>query len=201
MLLLYGIEIILCRSSHLKQFNIQYAYRSIHTFFNHFMVSDAVSHLESILRAATSFKVWKKEDSTQLLLYMELLQQLIVAALEIYYSQSVREDAIIKQDNETGILLQQHFVSSNGDCNTWNCFPRSLTLQQYYNPYKAIKKLAKYMSVQEWKIFIKDCIEYALLKATITDVLTAYDILLIRLRLLQLIEACHLLDVRTNAHK
>jgi hypothetical protein len=130
---------------------------------------------------------------------MELLQELIDAALEIYYSHSIREDAIMKQDNETGILLQQHFVSNDSDCNTWNCFPRSLTLQQYYNPYKAIKKLAKYMSVQQWKKFIKDCTEYALLKATIADVRPAYDILLICLRLLQLIEACHLLDVRTNA--
>ena len=57
------------------------------------------------------------------------------------------------------------------------------------------------MAVQEWKMFIKDCSEYALLKGTIADVLPAYDILLIRLRLLQLIEACHLLDVRTNANK
>jgi hypothetical protein len=197
MLLLYGIQIIMPEQP-FEESNIQYAYRSIRTFFNHFILSDAVSHLESILRAATSFKLWKKEDPAQLLLYMGLLQELIVAALEIYYSHSIREDAIIKKGNDTGILLQQHFASNNSDCNSWNCFPRSLTLQQYYNPYKAIKKSAKYMSVQEWKIFIKDCTEYALLKATIEDVLTAYDILLIRLRLLQLIEACHLLDVRTN---
>src|SRR5258708_22601774 len=130
-----------------EQSNIQYAYRSIRTFFNNFMVSDAVSHLESILRAATSFKLWRKEDPAQLLLYMEMLQELIAAALEIYYSQSIREDAIIKKGNETGILLQQHFVKNESDSNSWNCFPRSLTLQQYYNPYKAIKKLPKYMSV------------------------------------------------------
>jgi hypothetical protein len=55
------------------------------------------------------------------------------------------------------------------------------------------------MALQEWQIFIKDCTEYALLKATIADVQPAYNILLVRLRLLQLIEACHLLDVRTNA--
>jgi len=181
-----------------EEFNIQYAYRSIRTFFYHFKVSDAVSYLEIILRAATSFKLWTKEEPAQLLLYMEMLQELIAAALEIYYGHSIRKDAIIKQDNETGILLQQYFVNNASDCNRWNCFPRSLTLQQYYNPYKAIKKLAKYMSVQEWEAFIKDCTEYALLKATITDVRTAYDILLIRLRLLQLIEACHLLHVRTN---
>jgi hypothetical protein len=95
-------------------------------------------------------------------------------------------------------LLQEHFASNNRQCNAWNCFPRSLTIQQYYNPYKAIKKLAKYMAVQEWKIFIKDCTEYALLKGTIADVQPAYDILLIRLRLLQLIEACHLLYIRID---
>jgi hypothetical protein len=179
--------------------NIQYAYRSIHTFFNHFMVSHAVSYLESIFRAATTLTIWKKEDPAQLLLYMELLQELIVAALEIYYSHYIREDAIIKKDNETGTLLQEHSLSNNCECNSWNCFPRSLTIQQYYNPYKAIKKFATTMAVQEWKIFIKDCTEYALFTGTIADVRPAYDILRIRLRLLQLIEACHLLDVRTNA--
>jgi len=54
------------------------------------------------------------------------------------------------------------------------------------------------MAVQEWKLFIKDCTEYALLKGPIADVRPAYDILRIRLRLLQLIEACHLLNIRTN---
>jgi hypothetical protein len=130
---------------------------------------------------------------------MELLQELIAAAMEIHYSHSIREDAILKKDHQTGMLLQEHFVSNNSQCNAWNCFPRSLTIQQYYNPYKAIKKFANYMAVQEWKIFIKDCTEYALLKGTIADVQPAYDILLIRLRLLQLIEACHLLNIRTNA--
>jgi hypothetical protein len=182
-----------------EESNIQYAYRSIHTFFNHFMVGDAVCWLESILRAATTLRIWKKEDPAQLLLYMELLQELIAAAMEIHYSHSIREDAILKKDHQTGMLLQEHFVSNNSQCNAWNCFPRSLTIQQYYNPYKAIKKFANYMAVQEWKIFIKDCTEYALLKGTIADVQPAYDILLIRLRLLQLIEACHLLNIRTNA--
>lgn len=36
-----------------KESNIQYAYRNIHIFYNHFMVSDAVCWLEGILRAAT----------------------------------------------------------------------------------------------------------------------------------------------------
>ena len=181
-----------------EESNIQYAYRSIHTFFNHFMIGDAVSWLESILRAATTLVIWKKEDPAQLLLYMELLEELIVAGSEIHYNHSIREEAILKKDDQTGILLQEHFVSNNRQWNTWNCFPRSLTIQQYYNPYKAIKKLAKYMTVQEWKIFIKDCTEYALLKGTIADVQPAYDILLIRLRLLQLIEACHLLYIRID---
>ena len=181
-----------------EESNIQYAYRSIHTFFNHFMIGDAVSWLESILRAATTPAIWKKEDPAQLLLYMELLEELIVAGSEIHYNHSIREEAILKKDDQTGILLQEHFVSNNRQWNTWNCFPRSLTIQQYYNPYKAIKKLAKYMAVQEWKIFIKDCTEYALLKGTIADVQPAYDILLIRLRLLQLIEACHLLYIRID---
>ena len=37
-----------------EESKIQNAYRSMHTFFNHFMISDAVNWLEGILRAATT---------------------------------------------------------------------------------------------------------------------------------------------------
>ena len=96
-----------------EECNIQDAYRSIQTFFNHYILRDAVYWLESILRAATTPAIWKKEDPAQLLLYMELLQELIAAALEIHYSYSIRDDALLTRDNRTGILLQEHFVSNN----------------------------------------------------------------------------------------
>jgi hypothetical protein len=179
----------------------QYAYECIRSFFDHFVIDDAVGRLESIIKAATSKKIWKKEAPAQMLLYMQLLEELITAAFEITESCSKRENAIIANDSEETAPAHGDYVSHYRDCNPWRCFPRSLTIKQYRNPYKAIKKFTRYASLPQWKTYIKDCTEYALLDANIDDVLLSYDILAIRLRLLQLIEACHLLDVRTNANK
>jgi len=179
----------------------QYAYQCIRSFFDHFVIDDAVSLLESIIKAAASKKIWKKEAPAQLLLYMQLLEELITAAFEITGSCAIRKNAIIANDSGEAAPAPKDYVSRYRGCNPWNCFPRSLTIKQYCNPYKAIKKFTRYASLLQWKTYIKDCTEYALLDTNIDDVLLSYDILAFRLHLLQLIEACHLLDVRTNANE
>ena len=160
-------------------------------------MKDAVAYLETILKAATANKIWKREDPAQLLVYMQLLEELVTAAFEIEENCSRREDAIIAGDREAGPLVDAHYVSQYSTSTSWNCFPRSLKLKQYHNPYKAIKKFAKHSTLLQWKKFLNDCTEYALLKATITDSLPPGAVLSGRLHLLRLIEACHLLDVRT----
>ena len=179
----------------------QYAYECIRSFFDHFVIEDAVSRLESIIKAAASKKIWKKEAPAQMLLYMQLLGELITAAFEITENCSKREIAIIKNDSEDAAPAPGDYVSHYRDCNPWSCFPRSLTIKQYRNPYKAIKKFTRYATLLQWKTYMEDCTEYALLDARIDDAMQSYDVLAIRLRLLQLIEACHLLDVRTNANE
>lgn len=80
-------------------------------------------------------------------------------------------------------------------------FPRSLNAKQYKDPYKAIKKFAKYKSDEEWKTTIDDCVELALSNYSIVELHPPYNMLHVRLRLLQLIEACYLLDIRTTKTK
>jgi len=179
----------------------QYAYECIRSFFDHFVIEDAVSLLESIIKAAASKKIWKKEAPAQLLLYMQLLEELITAAFEITGSCAIRKNAIIANDSGEAAPAPKDYVSRYRGCNPWNSFPRSLILKQYRNPYKAIKKFTRYASLLQWKTYIKDSTEYALLDANIDAAMQSSDVLAIRLRLLQLIEACHLLDVRTNANE
>jgi len=49
----------------LEDKDTQYAYQCIRSFFDHFVIDDAVSWLESIIKAATSKKIWKKEAPAQ----------------------------------------------------------------------------------------------------------------------------------------
>jgi len=97
------------------------------------------------------------------------------------------------------MAITQNYVGRQIQQTSWNYFPRSLTATQYHNPYKAIKKFCLYKTQQEWSQVLKELTEYALGNDTINDNYPPYNILTIRLRLLQLIEACHLLEVRTKA--
>ncbi len=54
------------------------------------------------------------------------------------------------------------------------------------------------MPYRQWKKFIKEMLEYALSNDTIYDGSTGYNILKIRQRLLQMVEAAHLIDVRIH---
>ncbi|MEI9954904.1 MAG: hypothetical protein WDM90_00990 [Ferruginibacter sp.] len=76
-------------------------------------------------------------------------------------------------------------------------FPRSLTIKQYFDPYKAIKKFVSYLTETEWKKALKLLIEYALTRDTISDEYQSHQLIIIRLRMLQLIEAYHLIYTRT----
>jgi hypothetical protein len=54
------------------------------------------------------------------------------------------------------------------------------------------------MSEHEWKKTLQALSIYALCNDSVLDTFPPYNILTLRLRLLQLIEACHLIDVRMN---
>ena len=184
--------------------NIHYAYESIHEFFDNFDLRNALKRIDSIIKAATSEKIWKMHDPSILIYYIEKLQELCEAALVInYHEYSTRAGCILKE-TETGhsaALRPQDFGGRDNFIAVWNCFPRNLTLKQYHNPYKAIKKFATYMAERQWTNALKELVEYALRRHTIYDIDPLYDILGLRLQLLRLIEACHLLEVRSNIKK
>ncbi|MEO6289840.1 MAG: hypothetical protein ABIO76_07970, partial [Ginsengibacter sp.] len=79
--------------------------------------------------------------------------------------------------------------------------PRSLTAAQYHNPYKAIAKFCNYMPHRQWKMLIKEMLAYALNNETIYEGNPGYDILKVRKRMLQMVEAARLIDVRMCKEK
>ena len=180
--------------------NTSYAYNCIHEFFDNYGLCGAVQDIDRILKAAISQKQWKRADPYTVLYYMEKLEELCGAAFVIHTNYAKRDAAIIEatENDEPDMSIQQHFVGRHLFRTVWSYFPRNLTAGQYYNPYKAIKKFAGYMPEPGWKKIFKEITEYALSNRSINDEYYPYNMLTIRLRLLQLIEACHLLEVRTN---
>lgn len=181
----------------------RYAYNSIHEFFDNYGLSGAVQDIDRVLKVAISDKAWKKADPYSVLYFMEKLGELCGAAFVIHSNYATRDEAILEEpeNGDPDMSVQQHFAGRHVPWSVWDYFPRSLTARQYHNPYKAIDKFVDFMTEAEWKKTFKEITEYALSNNSIDDEYYPYNILTIRLRLMQLIEACHLLEVRANIKK
>lgn len=190
-------------SKFLEDSAIQIAYNNIHNFFDVCGLEHAISYTDSILKAATNNKVWNKEVPSSLLFYIENFKSLCAAVFSIHYSYGKRKEAVLvePEDGVPDISLTQNFINDSYKTNIWWEFPRHLTPGQYHDPYKGLKKFCTYMAEPEWNNYLKDVTEYALNKDTLDDLFHPYNILTVRLRMIQLIEACHLIDIRTNRKK
>lgn len=182
---------------------IQFAYSSIHDFFDCYGLEDAVRTWESIILAAGSKRPWSREVPHHLLLFIEKLEELCKAAVTISNG-GIHATAMVNKPGKVllpNIHRQPDFVNSQRHSNAWNCFPRSLTEKQYMDPHRAIKKFAGFMPETSCKKILKNVQEYALSGSTIDGVYNSGYMFKIRLRLLQLIEACHLIEVRVCMQK
>lgn len=180
-----------------------YAYACIHDFFNHYDLPDARQTLESILHAAFEQHLWKKETPYNLIYFIQNLEQLLTAGFTICESYLYLSAAVSSTGSKGNIPSNpaEDFITNAGYLDPWDNFPRSLTAKQYHDPYKAIKKSCNSMSLNEWKAILKELLEYALSNSSLTTTDPPYNILTIRLRLLQLIEASHLINHRLKKTK
>jgi hypothetical protein len=175
-----------------------YAYLTIHDFFDCF-VFDSVRHkIDSVIRSATGNKIWDKQPPGELVYYMEKLQNLCSAAFVIHCDFSTKEEVILdaKENEHPDIFKTGWFFNGSFRSSEWNNIPRNLSAQQYHDPYKAIKKFCSYMPEPQWQKTLQALSIYALCNDSVLDTFPPYNILTLRLRLLQLIEACHLINVR-----
>ncbi len=186
-------------ANHFEDRDTQYAYQVIHDFFDTFNFSGAVAKMENILKTAIGNKPWKGSP-WNVLFFMENLENLTGAAFQVNNYSTAKQDANLDtpdKNSDAGVNEMNNVIRRRCEDSVWNSFPRNLTAKQYNNPYKAIKKFCKYASQDKWRRIFKELIEYALTNHPVDDLSYPCNILTVRQRLLQLIEACHLIEVRT----
>jgi hypothetical protein len=176
------------------------AFGVIREFFNSYGFSDALKQLDSILNAACSDKVWKKEVPANLLYFMDGLAALCEAAFVLYGQPEACGHAVIAvpETGEPDLLQLQHFISKHSCQSVWSYFPRHLSSAQYHHPYKALEKFFRHMPQADWRVCLKRIGEAALGNEAIGVVYPEYHLLRLRKRLMVLIEAGHLLLVRSS---
>ena len=180
-----------------------YAYSCIHEFFAAFHVSHAIAFIHSIIYSACSKKVWNREIPANLLCFMDNLRPLCKAMYVVNNTATRRNAAIIAPpgNGPPDLNITDNFQDNYFRSCPWNNLPRSLTEKQYHNPYKAINKFCRHKTEKEWNQFFKHLEAYSLSHDELDEEYRAHEILKSRKRLLQVIEACHLIEVRTNKRK
>jgi hypothetical protein len=158
-------------SQFIEKKDTQYAYTCIHEFFSGFGLCGAIDYMESILHAALTEKIWNKASPYEAICFIGNMQLLCTAAFIIFINQSQKKLAVMDPFDtdrvempEVKSLTHKYVITD-----LWIHFPRSLTLKQYYNPYKAIKKFCNYRKEAQWKKTLEDCSEYALGRHTIQE--------------------------------
>lgn len=182
---------------------LAYGHNCFQTFFSEFDLADAVKYTDTIMEAAASYKVWKHCVPCMLLFYIQQFKKLLEGAWFLHECRHKDSRAVMEHGendlpditNVASYSDKEHFASP------WNDFPRHLTAKQFYDPYTAVYKCCSSVSKKKWNCFLKDLTEYALDIDSITVTTPAYNLFKMHRRMLQLIEACHLLYVRCKLNK
>lgn len=115
------------------------AYWEINSFFDAFELPFAANRLTDCINAADSCKVWKGEKRncpSDMILFMEKLEELLEASLQIAEDKKPDRDAILP-DKKCEYLFHDYQIyrSQHADINPDHFLPRHLNSAEFINPY------------------------------------------------------------------
>ena len=173
-------------------------YRAINNFFESFTLPFARNYLLSAIKAAESSQLWNKAAPNDLLYFFESLEGLLGPVFRIVKEGKVTRKVILPKSPNSPDLTQFHLYCSGYDQLTpWDYFPRTLSVKEYRNPYKALEKFTAKASKKEWKETLNYLLSYALGANSLSELGVHLELVRISESLQKLLEACHLIYVRT----
>lgn len=183
---------------------ISSSYAAIHSFFDCYGMVHARSLLAKTIKTADSEKIWKGRYPADVLYFTGHLVQLAKAAFDIMERYDYLQEAIIGEEDTNPYWMLQQYESYCGwhmNATPWDFFPRHLSQKEFLDPYKALEKFTRYRSFSRWKAAIKELREHALSPNSIAEFEDGTGLLGTWIMLHKLIEACHLLEVRSAEEK
>ncbi|HEX5154770.1 MAG TPA: hypothetical protein VFW07_25160 [Parafilimonas sp.] len=179
--------------------HITNCYNSINHFFDSFNLQHASRHIQRSLLAAGSNKLWKGRYPADLIHFFRRFKTLLDALIEIADCECIRQNAVVKRDDKKqlpDIKNSNLFCSPFREYESWYCLPGHLSPNEFFNPYKALKKIVSH--VEDTGELLDTILQYALSNESFTDGNEELDTLQLNSMLQKLLEAAHLLYVRTG---
>lgn len=181
----------------------RYAYAFIHEFFDTMGLPESKHSLNQLFYYAMETRVYRRQTPAMILFQVQQFAELITAAFVINPAHA-HQTNITVGPTATGFPDMEQtalYISSKTNDSPWECFPRHLTAQQFFDPYLAVAAFCRYLPEREWQLQLKEITEYALGNGCIEIDETGFscNLFIMQLRMLQLIEACWLIEVRGNS--
>jgi hypothetical protein len=172
----------------------------IQSFFSCYALPEVRKEIKGLMEAATSDKVWKRKIPGNLLWLSDKLQELVSTVFTIDKWQE-EERAIITpnwEDYQWPACEPALYCGWQKGYTTWHFMPRHLSKREFTNPYKALAKFKACYSEAEWKAIIYQLLNHALTPTSYEEFDHNHGMLQVEQLLYKLVEACHLIEVRTN---
>lgn len=182
--------------------NLDLKYGPIHEFFECFTLPFARHYLISAIKAAESTQIWSKRAPTDLLHYFEMLEKLALSLYTIIKADNKTKKVILPKTNASPDLTQYHLYCGRYDkLEAWDFFPRCLSVKEYRDPYRVLEKFTLWTSKKEWQMTLRYFLSYALGENSLSELGINLELIKTAELLLKMLEACHLIYVRTQLGK
>ena len=172
---------------------------NISQFFSAWSLPQAAGRLNKAIVAASTKKIYAGRSPAELVYFFEKMTELLEWTQILVQDEELLQEAILKDSDKGRILgLTEHslYCGWAADTDPWDYFPRHLSTKEFFNPYKALKKIVYYQSAEKWEQTLKDLLQYALSDTAFSEFEPEFPMFRISKMLFKLVEACHLIDVR-----
>lgn len=174
-------------------------YKVINEFFESFTLPFARNYLLSAIKSAENAEIWNKAAPNDLLYFFESLEGLLGPVYKIVKEGNLIQKVILPKSPNSPDLTQFHLYCGRYDqLKPWDYFPRTLSKKEFRNPYKALEKFTANTSKKEWKEILLYLLSYALGSNSLSELGVHLELVRISEDLQKMLEACHLIYVRTT---
>jgi len=176
-------------------------------FFQSMSLKEASSALHEMIKCSQSKKQWKggrKDGSPSDLLYFTEILIRLTSNVYKLVSQGVQKPEVILKPSPwyvPDIDHKKNYCRSSDAEMAWDFFPRHLSVKEYHNPYYALIKFTNELRKKEWLFLYSEIQYYALSRHSMGETSVDYKLYQVGGRLMKLLEACHLIVIRSAKKK